>query len=100
MDAAAWVAIAGIVVVVVTGVIGFLLARQIAQQEKFIEDLYAKNKESAKSIVDMQRDLDRNYHPKPEIQILFRDQKIHFDERFDRLERAMGMDRRGMGGDQ
>jgi hypothetical protein len=89
MDAAAWVALGGIAVVVIATAFGFLLARKDAQQGEFIKDLYDKHKEDSEKLIKLELELARSYHPKNEVQDLFRNFKTYLDEKFTELKHSL-----------
>ena len=89
MDASSWSLIGIAVVTIIVGLIGWLLSRKDAQQEKFIDDLYVKFRGVSKDLSDFQLEIAKNFHPKAEIQELFKQQKMHMDDRFDRIEKAI-----------
>jgi 3-methyladenine DNA glycosylase AlkD len=68
------------------------LTRRHEETSKLLFNLHT---EDAKLLTNVQLDLAKNFHPKDEIKNLFDGFKMHVDSRFDRLERHMGMDRRG-----
>jgi len=63
------------IVVVVTGVLGWLLARKDEQQQKDITNLYQLHKEDSMKLEALQRELDREHYRKNEL-----------DSKFDRLD--------------
>ena len=105
MGASEYVAVGLFVVTVLFGVIGFLLSRKDAKQEetirsnketldKLIADLYAKHDEDSRKLEALAIDVAKNYNPKHEITDLFSTFRLYLNERFDRLEQAMGIERR------
>ena len=72
----------------------YLLNRKDAKQEELIKDLYKKHEEDAKKLTDLEIELAKNYNPKHEITGLFENFQKYLNERFDRLEQAIGVERR------
>lgn len=71
MDAAAWVAIGMGILTIITGIIGYLLSRKDAAQEQEIMKLWEKHDEDARKLAELQREMDRNYYPKTELDVKF-----------------------------
>lgn len=105
MGASEYVAIGLFVLTVLFGVVGFLLARRDDKQEdafkeykeavdKMIADLYVKHDEDSKRLESLAIDVAKNYNPKHEITDLFSTFRLYLNERFDRLEQAIGVERR------
>lgn len=105
MGASEYVAIGLFFLTALLGVMGFLLIRRDAKQEetirehkeahdKLIADLYAKHEEDSKRLEALAIDVAKNYNPKHEITGLFDTFRLYLNERFDRLEQAMGIERR------
>lgn len=105
MGASEFLAIGLFLLTILFGVIGFLLARKDAKQEEMIRenkeaceraiaDLYAKHEEDSRRLEALAIDVAKNYNPKHEITGLFDNFRLYLNERFDRLEQAIGVERR------
>lgn len=105
MGASEYVAIGLFILTVLFSVVGFLLARRDTKQEetfkeykeavdKQIANLYAIHDEDAKRLEGLAIDVAKNYNPKHEITGLFDTFRLYLNERFDRLEQAIGVERR------
>jgi hypothetical protein len=105
MGVSEYMALGMFVVTVLFGVIGFLLSRKDTKQEetihenkeavdKLIADLYAKHEDDSRKLEALAIDVAKNYNPKHEITDLFGTFRLYLNERFDRLEQAMGIERR------
>lgn len=90
---------------VLMGLIGWLLANKDAKQEETIKankaeadrlfaELFSKHEEDVKKLNALEIDIAKNYNPKHEITGLFDGFKLYLNERFDRLEQAVGVERR------
>ncbi|ADE12123.1 hypothetical protein [Sideroxydans lithotrophicus] len=94
MGFAEWTIVGLFVLGLLTGAIGWLLANKDAKQEEMIKELFLKHDEDAKKLAALEIDIARNYNPKHEITGLFDNFKLYLNERFDRLEQAVGVERR------
>lgn len=105
MGASEYMAVGLFLMTILFGVIGFLLAKKDAKQEetirenkdvidRLIADLYAKHDEDSRRLETLAIDVAKNYNPKHEITGLFDTFRLYLNERFDRLEQAMGVERR------
>ena len=70
-------AIIGLIVAAVISALGWLLSAKDAAQEKQISALWTKHDEDAAKLVELQRQVDKDYYVKQEL-----------DTKFDRLEAA------------
>lgn len=70
-------AIIGLIVAAAISALGWLLSAKDAAQEKQISALWAKHDEDAAKLVELQRQVDKDYYVKQEL-----------DTKFDRLEAA------------
>ena len=70
-------AIIALIAASVVGAIGWLLSNKDAAQERQISALWAKHDEDAAKLVELQRQVDKDYYVKQEL-----------DTKFDRLEAA------------
>ena len=90
-------AIIATVVGLILGVIGYLLAKKDAQQEKLIDDLFDKHEIDARQLQHLEIKLAENYHAKPDVKGIIEDMKTYIGDRFNRLEAriaALDNDRR------
>lgn len=76
------------------GLIGWLLANKDAKQAEEIRELFALHKADSAKLESLQLDIAKNYNPKHEIASLFDGFKLYLNERFDRIEQAVGVERR------
>jgi hypothetical protein len=94
MGVAEWTLVGIAFVTAVFSLIGWLLANKDAKQEEMIKELFAKHEEDARKLGALEIDIAKNYNPKHEITGLFDNFKLYLNERFDRLEQAVGVERR------
>lgn len=94
MGTAEWTLVGVTILGFVFTAFGYLLSRKDSKQEELIKDLYLKHEEDAKKLTSLEVDLARNYNPKHEITGLFENFQKYLNERFDRLEQAIGVERR------
>lgn len=80
---------------IVVAVVGYLLAQRDARQADQIKDLYDKHTKDADRLNDLELEIARNHYPKAEVTALFTEFKSYLNERFDRIEQAVGVERRG-----
>ncbi len=74
---------------VIFGVICWLLNNKDAQQEKKIDDLFAKHQADADKLVNLELIVAGQHYKKSEIDALMKDFREYLDKRFDRLEDAV-----------
>ncbi len=102
-EAAAVVAVF-ILSVVVAVISSLLQKRDEAQEEKIkaqsleIAELFRKHDEDSLRLSNFENKLYQEYHTKYDLKEVFADFKSYFNERFSRVEEAMGIDRRKGGG--
>lgn len=75
-------------------IIGYLLAQKDSRQSEQIKDLYDKCAANAKNSQNLELQLARDHYPKAEVQALLENFKNYLNERFDRIEQAVGFERR------
>ena len=79
-------AIIGLVVTIIIGVMGYLLAKKDAAQESQLEDLYKKHEADASKLQILEVKIAENHYPKTEINAIVENLKKYLDDRFDRIE--------------
>lgn len=108
MSETGWLELTGIAATVLLFLIGlYLAAKDLAQQrlidahkeqiemlQSHINDLYVKHETDATKLASLEVELAKNYNPKHEITGLFDTFRLYLNERFDRLEQAIGVERR------
>jgi hypothetical protein len=100
-----WTLVVIALVNIVFGLFGWLLVNKDAKQEETMKGnkkeaddaiaiLFAEHKVDAAKLAALELDLARNYNPKHEITGLFDGFKLYLNERFDRIEQSLGVERR------
>lgn len=79
-------------VAAIVAVIGYLLAKKDAVQEKQINDLYEKHEVDSAQLHNLSVKLAENYHAKTDIKDLLDTMKAFLNDRFNRLEEKMHSD--------
>lgn len=77
------------ILAVVFGIIGYLLSRKDAAQEKSIEDLYAKHQSDVEKLSALQLTVAGDHYRKPEIDNLFAMMRTELKDGFTRVETAI-----------
>lgn len=78
--------IIGLVISIVIGVMGYLLAKKDAAQEAQLEDLYGKHEADSIKLQMLEVKIAENHYPKTEINQIVDGLKKYLDDRFDRIE--------------
>jgi len=78
----------------VLALIGFFLRQKDEQQQGQIKMLFEKHEEDAQRLANLELQIAREHPNRNAIREMFGDFKAHMDERFDRLEQAVGVERR------
>jgi len=90
-----WIELAGILFTVFASVIGHLLSLKDASQAEQIKELFLKHETDARALEDLRLKLAENHLSKIEVEKLFIDFKGYLNERFDRVEVAVGLRKNG-----
>lgn len=83
------VALISICLTAVIGIIRHQLHRKDEAQEKQIEDLYRKHESDSQKLADLELKIAEHHYQKPDVDKMLDRFKGYFDERFDRLEKAI-----------
>lgn len=83
-----------IAVGIVFAVVGYLLAQKDARQAEHIKDLYEKHSTDAQKLFDLELQVAKNHPDRDAIKDMFTNFMTQMNERFDRLEQAVGVERR------
>ncbi len=75
-------------------VMWWLLRQKDAAQADQIKELFNKHDADAQKLAELENTLYRRYHDKEGIKDVLENLKLFFNERFDRVEEAIGVDRR------
>lgn len=78
-------------------VLWFLLRQKDAAQAEQIRELFRKHEEDASKLAVLELKLAHEYHSKGDMKDVLENLKLFFNERFDRMEEAIGIDRRKNG---
>jgi dihydroorotase-like cyclic amidohydrolase len=78
-------------------VLFFLLRQKDAAQAEQIRDLYQKHEDDSSRLIALELKLAHEYHSKTDIRDVLENLKLFFNERFDRMEEALGIERRKNG---
>lgn len=85
--------ISGLMVIISSGV-GYLLVRKDSAQEEQIKELFRKHEDDAGKLNILELKLAHEYHSKTDLKDVLENLKMFFNERFDRMEDAIGVERR------
>lgn len=81
----------------VFSVLWFLLRQKDAAQADQIKDLYRKHDDDSSKLSTLELKLAHEYHSKHDMKDVLENLKLFFNERFDRMEEAIGVERRNNG---
>jgi hypothetical protein len=94
MGVAEWNGVALAAIGLVFGLIGWLLANKDKKQADEIAELFRLHHSDSARLQALELDIAKNYNPKHEVTVLFDNFKMYLNERFDRIEHAVGVERR------
>ena len=96
MGTSEWTAVATACMVILSGIIGSLLAKKDSQQEKEIENLikeienlWKKHDEDVSTLRLLELKIAANHPDRDSIKDMFADFKAYLDEKFGRIEQAV-----------